>query len=478
MNLEEICAKAIESAEESGISEDMFKDMLKNAYEYGITAEVLEKRLEKFLDKIMAYLEDKTKYGLKYNLQENESVKLIDWYEFLGNGCREEHDGTEREDKIDTGKKIVSRLKGTLKSCGLEIGELNGKDHLDKIKLMTFLYRFSCNEGIKLKSFFSSPSMENMEYLSDEELVPANSELTTVLHFVLMAKSDIELYKKVSYWLAKIEMAGHRLEDDLILYLKHPECNEEILRQVKSIVSIATKNIEKTLDEKKENDFPVYNEMLLILDYHNMESEANSMISLYDYIENMNISIKDINKEILTVLFITDVKIDEIIEFAKQSKELMCFAINISGKKYDSIVDGLLGNYAQIIGDKSEVTGLHVMIMIEEIAYGLKGKLDKEQVKYYRYETADAQRTFKAALRDGEGQIKMQNILGERLNAIYYTYIGREKSYFIISNIIKKIYRNKEKLYRCRNITEIEKIFGVLDQTYKSAVAVLENEMM
>ena len=126
------------------------------------TSKAVCNRLKKYECKINTYLKDESKYGLSYCPAENEKITLLDWYAFIGSDLKETNEMISREDAIEIGRKRYSRLKDTLhKVMCIEVGDWNGDDKLEKIKFLTFLYRYSVDEGINYKSLFSIPSLEN-----------------------------------------------------------------------------------------------------------------------------------------------------------------------------------------------------------------------------------------------------------------------------------------------------------------------------
>lgn len=456
---------------------------------YKLSDEKIRDYHEKYAEKIRGYLDDDSKYGLSYNFGENIPIKWNEWYEFIGSDLGRESQSTDKEDAIEKGRKIVRRLDKVLRilwelDCEESMKKIeknNKNDHqkdVDYIKLLTFLYKFSKNEGIKLKSLFKMPSLENSEYVTVKNFRAKNAEIMTVMQKVIMSQVNEKTYGELSFWLFHLENTVNKVEDRLWYSFGMDEIDNVIFEKIDTIIDEISEKTKTVLERRGKDNFTIYEEFLFRLDIYALVASQIDRNRTHEYIFQMEIP--DIFKEVsfayINLFCAESIKVTDIVRYAEidVTKNMICYLLHISSQKYNRIVRGLLKQYINIVGASSEINLLQLIIMIQEIENGLNDKPDKALLRFYRAETKDMQKTLKAGLREDKSQLMLENLLIERINAKYYYYTGRYEKYLKLLRIVDKLYKSSFFIKNYTGISQIEEGVKIAIKNYERILVLLE----
>lgn len=432
-------------------------------------------RNQKYASIVNEYLNDKGKYGLATTRNDYKTLNYVEWYEYIGNQFKDIDIKKRGNDRtyIENGRRLVNRLKETLKECGFDFEQYEeDSDEISKlnyIKLMTFLIKFRDNENVTFKSLFEDYSSENMEYLLEKEKNPRNNALTTIMGMVLAGMSHPQYGARMNGLLYAISTASEELEEILQLYLELEECEKSILIDIKKKCILLKNRIARVIqNEKKDLQYAptVFDFMWLKLNQYYLNIGINDTIGVYKYILKLDEEVycDEQYKCLIYALLITKVNTDDIVEYARESEELLRFITKLDKRTYDNIVNKMLGKYKRVFGNRINLTGLHVLAMIQEIKFGLKTQLDKSEITFYRHTTLDTQKTLKAALKSDNTQIKVEAILAERINYIYYSYRDKTDEYFEVLRILIELDECKRMVCSCDDIYKIAEVADIITQ--------------
>lgn len=444
---------------------------------------------------VSEYLNDTSQYDLGFEIIHTnqapklEDIKIKDWHEYLG---RQAGACGEYDEIIDTGRKIAERLRKFLRNLGMDVdfdphshplenGTVSSQNKEERqknleakweyIRLVTFLYKFSKKEKIKLQSLFKAYSIENIEIFTEREITSRNGKLLLKLSLILWeviskkaGKDTIGWWRDTTYGFALLCENCARLEELLWVYINRITCDINTLREIKDIM-------EKDIMEKKaassKASYSIYIEFLLHLNMYSLRSESEDLLKVYEYIDNMEIPLIDFDLNTLIYLNAIPIEWSEnaLKDAAKDAKKLFCDLLHISYKKYDNIVKSWLVKYINVMDsvDVGSITALHLLIMINEIASGLNHKLEKEMLHFYKYTTTDSQKTLRSFLKNDNRPIIVNEILKGRIFALYYSYMFSGTEYSLFLQILECINRNKIQITENKDmstrITSME-IFG------------------
>lgn len=454
--------------------EQLMKDLGCDYSELNITKdEILHSLInsQKFEEEMSGYFDN------DWCIDGTEIDKKEKFYETIYELTQEAYN---QEDGIDNVHKAVDRMIRLFKSLGIDLSNLDDQDNM---RLIVFLFTFSRNENVRYAELFK-PYLENLEYVSEEEKT-RNGEIMAKLSIYLRMHCNQEFVRIIDTRLCRLENLSlvllKKLKEDVNKIYVINKKMETVYRIVKDTSYLH--KMEKS-NLPTEPQLTIFEKFYLRLVCYYEAILQKDMVKVCEYIENLelDIDIKKVNKEykIYESLFCDRVEIKKIVAYAEKKVDVIRNLAGINMRVFKPAKE-LLKKYMEIleVGHVTEVTGLHVLVMIEEITKNLKkeeGKEMSQQNCFYRHKTSDKQKSFKAALRAGkDASFFIQELLKFRLDAWCYAYLGAEGKYKFYIGIMKAMYENQGEFSKCKKSVEVIYLYDVLRQKYIEAIELIKN---
>lgn len=381
-----------------------------------------------------------------------------------------------KEDGIENTHKAIYRMIKLFQSMGIDLSDLSDSNTMC---LLVFLFKFARNENIRYKELFK-PCLENLENISSKEKT-RNGEIIKKLSIYLRLHCRPQIITGITMHMAVL----YNLSLELIDALK-AEVNRVCVISTKfnTVYEIIQKvcNIDGIDDNwlQSEPNLNIYEKFYLKLICYNVASVSADMIKVCDYILNMNFD-RTTESEKYDSLFREIVNVEVIDKYAEKKNKEFNKILGINNRTFRA-AEKLLKKYKEIliIGGMEKITGLHVLVMLEEITKNFKKEEGKEvsnQNRFYRHTTADKQKSFGAVLRsEEEPTFLLQEILKFRLDALCYAHLGAPHKYISFIWIIKKIYENESEFERCTKFVEMKYLCEELSHKYIEAIELIKND--